>query len=325
MRAIEARTFSGYGGLHQTESPAPQPAKDRVLVRVTAAGVTPLEHTILTGGHPRAKAPLVLGNEGAGVVEDTGVSGLGVGSRVTFTGPYGVAESGAWQDWLLVRPEHLALVPDGIDDVVAASLPAAYLTAQVTLTLAGLKPGMTVLAPGIGGSVGNATYQLARALGAGKVISTAGSAAKASRARELGFEDVVDLTSEGLAEGVRRITAGKGVDIVIESIGGTVTSEALSSLALGGVLITLGYSAGRKTTIDVTDLIWKRARMAGFSLFAQTPATIAAAWAEILPLIVDGSVKPIVERVYPLAEAGEALRHLIEDRPFGKVVLTMRS
>jgi NADPH2:quinone reductase len=166
-------------------------------------------------------------------------------------------------------------------------------------------------------SVGNATFQLARAQGAGKVISTAGSAAKAAEARELGFEDVVDLTAEGLAEGVRRITAGKGVDIVIESIGGAVTSEALSSLGLGGVLITLGYSAGRKTTIDVTDLIWKRARMAGFSLFAQSPT----AWRDVIPLMVSGSVKPIVERVYRFGEAGEALRHLIEDRPFGKVVL----
>jgi NADPH:quinone reductase len=321
MRVIEARTFSGYGGLQQTELPKPQPVEDRVLVRVTAAGVTPLDHTILSGGHPRARAPLVLGNEGAGVVEDAGESGLAVGSRVMFTGPYGVAENGAWQDWLLVRPEHLALVPDVIEDVVAASLPVAYLTAQVTLTQAGFKPGMAVLAPGIGGSVGNAAYQLARAQGAGKVISTAGSAAKAAAARELGFEDVVDLSEEGLAEGVRRITEGKGADIVIESIGGTVTSEALSSLGLGGVLITLGYSAGRKTTIDVTDLIWKRARMVGFSLFAQSPATIAAAWRDILPLIMSGSVKPIVERVYPFGAAGEALRHLIEDRPFGKVVL----
>jgi len=322
MRAIEAKVFSGYDGLRQTELPKPQAARDRVLVRVTAAGVTPLEYTVLSGGHPRAKAPLVLGNEGAGVIEDAGDSGLAVGSRVMFTGPYGVGENGAWQEWLLVRPEHLALVPDAIDDVVAASLPVAYLTAQITLTQAGFEPGMTVLAPGIGGSVGNATYQLARAQGAGKVISTAGSTAKAARARELGFENVIDLTGEGLADGVRRITEGKGADIVIESIGGTVTSKALSSLGLGGVLITLGYSGGRKTTIDVTDLIWKRARMVGFSLFAQSPATIATAWQEIIPLIVSGSVKPIVERVYPLGEAAEALRHLIEDRPLGKVVLS---
>jgi NADPH2:quinone reductase len=321
MRAIEAETFSGYGGLRQIELPKPQPTKDRVLVHVTAAGVTPLDHTILSGEHPRAKAPLVLGNEGAGVIEDAGSSGLAVGSRVMFTGPYGVAEPGAWQDWLLVRPEHLAPVPDAIDDVVAASLPVAYLTAQITLSLAEFKSGMTVLAPGIGGSVGNATYQLARAQGADKVISTAGSAAKAARARELGFEDVIDLTTEDLTDGVRRITGGRGVDIVIESIGGTVTSAALSSLGLGGVLITLGYSGGRKTTIDVTDLIWKRARMAGFSLFVQSPTAIASAWRDIIPLIVSGSVKPIVERVFPRGEAGEALCHLIEDRPFGKVVL----
>ena len=87
MLAIEANTFSGYGGLRQVELAKPQPAKDRVLVRVTAAGVTPLEYTILSGGHPRAKAPLVLGNEGAGVVEDAGDSGFAVGSRVMFTGP----------------------------------------------------------------------------------------------------------------------------------------------------------------------------------------------------------------------------------------------
>jgi NADPH:quinone reductase len=321
MRAIEAETFSGYGGLRQIELPKPQPTRDRVLVRITAAGVTPLDHTILSGGHPRAKAPLVLGNEGAGVIEDAGGSGLAVGSRVMFTGPYGVRENGAWEEWLLARPEDLALVPDVIGDVVAASLPVAYLTAQTTLTLAGFKPGKTVLAPGIGGSVGNATYQLARAQGAGKVISTAGSTAKAAKARELGFEDVIDLTSEGVADGVRRITAGKGVDIVIESIGGTLTSEALSSLSLGGVLITLGYSAGRKTTIDVTDLIWKGAQMVGYSLFAQSPTAIATAWRDIIRMIVGGSVKPIVERVYPLDEAGGALRHLIEDRPFGKVIL----
>ena len=123
MRVIEAKTVSGYGGLQQTELPKPQPGKDRVLHCVTAAGVTPLDYTILSGGHPRAKAPLVLGNEGAGVIEDAGESGFAVGSRVMFTGPYGVRENGARQDWLLARPEHLPHVPDAIDDVVAATFP----------------------------------------------------------------------------------------------------------------------------------------------------------------------------------------------------------
>ena len=320
MRAIEAETFSGYGGLRQTELRKPLPAKDRVLVRVTA-GVTPLDHPGPSGGHPRAKAPLVLGNEGAGVIEDPGDSGLALGSRVMFTGPYGVRESGAWEEWLLARPEDLTFVPEAIDDIVAASLPVAYLTAQITLTLAGFKPGKTVLARG-DRRVGRRRDLSTRA-GAWRRQSDfdAGSAAKAAGAHELGFENVIDLTTEGLADGVRRITAGKGVEIAIDSVGGAVTDEALSSLGLGGVLLTLGYSAGRKTIIDVTDLIWKGARMAGFSLFAQSPTAVAAAWRDILPLIVSGSVTPIVERVYPFGKAGEALRHLIEDRPFGKVVL----
>src|SRR5258706_9483693 len=100
-----------------------------------------------------------------------------------------------------------------------------------------------------------------------------------------------------------------------------LSSGALSSLGLGGVLITLGYSAGRQTTIDVTDLIWKRARLAGFSLFAQSPMAIATAWRDIVPPIVGGSGKPILERGYPPCEAGEVLRHLVQDRPVWKVVL----
>src|SRR5258708_9975664 len=101
-----------------------------------------------------------------------------------FTGPYGVAENGAWQEWLLVRPEHLALVPDAIDDVVAASIPVAYLTAQVTLTLAGFKPGMTVLAPGIGGAGGNATSQPPPGPRAGQGKFTARSPARTAQTRE---------------------------------------------------------------------------------------------------------------------------------------------
>jgi NADPH2:quinone reductase len=101
-----------------------------------------------------------------------------------------------------------------------------------------------------------------------------------------------------------------------------LTGQALSTLALDGVLTTLGYSAGRTATIDLTDLIWKRARMSGFSLFAQPPSTIAAAWNTIVPLFASQSVKPALERAYPLKEAAKAMRHLIEDRPFGRVVLS---
>src|SRR5258707_15633311 len=105
MRAMRAEGFSGYKDFKLVDLPKPAVSNGKVLLRMTAAGVTPLDHTILSGGHPRAKAPLVLGNEGAGVVEDAGNSGLAVGRRVMFTGPYGVRENGAWQEWLLARPE----------------------------------------------------------------------------------------------------------------------------------------------------------------------------------------------------------------------------
>lgn len=321
MRMILAKQFNGYQGLEPVEDARPQVTDERVLVRVRAAGVTPLEHTVLTGGHPRAKAPLVPGNEGAGVIEDAGASGLPTGSRVAFTGGYGVVENGSWQDYVLVRPDDLLPVPDSVDDVLAASLPVAYLTAMITLTQAGFAAGQTVFAPAIGGSVGNATYQLAKALGASAVISTAGSAAKASRAREFGYDNVIDLTSESIGDGVRRITGGKGADVVIESLGGAYTGLSLGALALNGTLVTLGYSAGRNAQIDVTDLIWKRARMVGFVLAAQPPAVKLEAWRQVMALIERGVVVPVVERTYPLEQAAEALRHLHDKHPFGKIVL----
>lgn len=240
-----------------------------------------------------------------------------------FAGPYGAFEDGTYSEWLAVRKENLCLIPDGIDIVNAGGIPVAYLTAQIALSLADFKAGKTVLAPAIGGSVGNAVTQLARALGAKHAISSTTSHIKAEQAKSLGFDEVIDLSSETLSDGVRRITGGYGADIVIDAIGGEIFSEALSTLALGGSLTTLGYSAGRTATIDVTHLIWKRASIKSFSLFAQPPAAWANAWKTIIPLLASGGIKPIVAKTFPLAEASDALRYLIEDRPFGRVVLTI--
>ena len=247
----------------------------------------------------------------------------GVGKRVAFTGGYGVVENGSWEEYVSVRVDDLLPIPDGIDDVLAASLPVAYLTAQITLNQAGFAAGNTVFGPAIGGSVGNATYQLAKAQGAAVVISTAGSAAKTAKAHSLGYDNIIDLDAESIGDGVRGITHGKGVDVVIESLGGSFTGDSLATLALGGTLVTLGYTAGRKANIDVTDLIWRRARMFGFVLGAQAPAVKLDAWNQVLALIAEGSVKPIVERTYPLEHAAEALRYIHEDRPFGKIVLKL--
>src|SRR5580698_11116802 len=231
MRAMRAEGFRGYQDLNLVDTPNPQVSVGRVLIKIVAAGVTPLEHTILSGGYSRTKAPLVLGSEGAGVVEDANGSEFSAGARVMFTGPYGVYEDGAYSEYLAVRKEHLSLIPGNIDDVSAAGLPVAYLTARMTLSLAGFQEGKTVLAPAIGGSVGNAVTQLARALGARHAISTTTSHAKAEHAKTLGFDEVVDLSTDKLGEGVHRTTQGYGSDIVIDAIGGDILSDALGTLA----------------------------------------------------------------------------------------------
>src|ERR1700728_2938743 len=285
MRAMRAERFCGYAALKLVELPKPAAANGKVLVRITAAGVTPLDHTILCGNFHIPEQPLVLGNEGAGVVEEGGGADFPAGSRVMFWGAYGAFEDGAYSEWIAVRKEDLCLIPDGVDDVSAAGIPVAYLTAQVALTLAGFRPGRTVLAPAIGGSVGNAVTQLARALGAKHAISSTTNHAKAKQAKALGFDEVIDTSLEKLGDGVRRITDGYGADVVIDGIGGEVLSEALKTLAPGGSLTTLGYSASRQATIDVTNLIWKRASIQSFSLFAQPQAAFTGAWNAIASLL----------------------------------------
>jgi NADPH:quinone reductase len=193
----------------------------------------------------------------------------------------------------------------------------------MSLALAGFCAGKTVLAPAIGGSVGNAVTQLARAQGARHAISSTTSHAKAGQAKALGFNEVIDTSLEKLGDGVRRITDGCGADIVIDGLGGDVLSEALGALAPEGSLTTLGYAAGRKTTIDVTNLIWQRASIRSFVLFTQPQAAWDDAWNVIVPLLKSGAIKPVVARTFPLAEAADALRYLVEGRPFGRVVLTI--
>jgi len=321
MRAMRAEQFSGYEALKPVELPKPTVTDGKVLVRITAAGVTPLDYTILSGKFHGSKPPLVLGNEGAGVVETGGGTDFPAGSRVMFFGAYGAFEDGTYSEWVAVRKEDLCLIPDNVDDVSAAGIPVAYLTAQVALTRAGFHAGQTVLSPAIGGSVGNAVTQLARAAGAKHAMSSTTNHEKAEQAKALGFKEVIDTSLESLADGVRRITGGYGADIVIDGIGGEVLSEALGILAFEGSLTTLGYSASRKATIDVTDLIVPQASIRSLNMFRQPKAIVTDAWKAIVALLRSGAIKPIVAKTFPLAEAADALRFLIESRPFGRVVL----
>jgi len=326
MRAVRLERFGGdYDELKAVEVPRPEAAGGRVLVRMSVAAVNPLDDTVRRGYFPAAKEPpLVLGNEGVGIVVDPGASGFAEGARVMVSGAYGVMQDGTWREYAAAEPGDLVPAPASLSDEEAAGVPVVWLTAQLALTyLGGFSPGQTVLVPAVGGAVGNAAVQLARAQGAARVVTTAGSAEKAERARSLGYEDVIDLSQESLGAGVARLTGGEGVDLAINSPGGEVTGQALAALKAGGTLVTLGYSAGTEATVGLLDLISKNARVLGFNLFAQPPEAFGEGWEAVLRLLDEGKVRPLVARAFPLEEAAEALRHLIEERPFGKVVLTL--
>jgi NADPH:quinone reductase-like Zn-dependent oxidoreductase len=326
MKAIQASERGGYEALHLVDIPPPQPRGGQALVRVTSAGVTPLDRTVLAGLLPSAKKPpLVPGNEGAGVVMEDPSRRFSPGARVLFfAGPGGVGQDGTFAEMTSVPTGNLALLPGEIPDEIAGGLPVAYLSAFLALRQAGFREGQSVLAPGVGGSVGNATLKVARALGASRLVSTAGSSAKESAAAADGGlrkVDIVNLARESLADGLARLAPG-GVDVVIDALGGPLTGQEVGGLARRGRAVVMGYAAGTETNLRVTDLVWKLAHVSGFSLSAASAEEEAEAYAAVLPLIAGGEIAPAHERSFPLEQAAEALRHLIEDRPFGKVTLT---
>jgi NADPH2:quinone reductase len=324
MRAVRFDKYGDYDELKLVDIPAPEPGPEDVLVKLAAAAVNPFDNTVRRGWVAQVAPGLVQGNEGAGVVVGKGTSALPTGTRVMVVGSYGFSRPGTWQEFVTAGPTEAVRVPDNLSDVEAAAVPVAFLAAELALTIGcAIKPGMTMLIPGIGGSVGNAAVQLAKVHGAGRVISSAGSSAKAKKAKELGYSVVVDLSQESLSAGVMRLTGDKGVDVALDSIGGAITGEAVKSLAAGGRVVQMGYPGGTALTVDSVTLIWKPASIHGFNMYFQSPEAFGKAWGTLLPLLRDGKVKPVVDRTYPLKDAAAATKHLIEDRPFGKVVLTI--
>ncbi len=330
MRAVRFDEYGDYDVLKVVDVPEPEPGPGEVVVQLAASAVNPFDNTCRRGWVAQVPPGTIQGNEGAGVVVGEGSEALPPGTRVMVVGTYGFARSGTWQEKVTAGPTEAVKVPDNLSDVEAAAVPVAYLGAQLALTHGvRLEPGMTLLIPGVGGSVGNAAIQLARIGGAGRIITTAGRTEKADMARASGYQDVIDLSQESLSDGVRRMTDGKGVDVALDSIGGPITGEALKSVAPGGRVVQMGYPAGTDLTVDSIVLIWGANGMGastsiqGFNIYYLPGEAFGAAWATILPLLAEGRVKPIIDRTYPLEQAGEATRHLTEDRPFGKVVLTI--
>jgi NADPH:quinone reductase-like Zn-dependent oxidoreductase len=332
MKAIQYQSYGDYGENRLVELPRPRLGDGEVLVEMQTVGVNPLDNTFRSGRIYLAtpeNLPRIGGQTGVGVVVDTKSEAFGVGDRVFVRGPgFGLIADGTWREFVAAPAASLSHVPDGVDDDHAAAYlaGAGYLTGYLALTeLAGFKPGQSVLAPGIGGAVGMETVQVARRLGASLAISTASSTEKAERARAAGYEHVIDLSKESLKDGVLRITEGKGVDVVVDGVSGTLTGQALASLAHGGTLVIAGYAGGREADVNVTDIIWKAATIRGFTFRLFTPQTVAAADAALLGYLEEGALQPTIGRIFPLSEAAEAVRYLIEDRPFGRVLMRVGS
>lgn len=328
MKAVQFFEHGDYDKLKIVELDKPTLKDGQLLVRVTYSAVNPVDNVLRKGGiKGPIKLPKILGDEGAGVVE-TGNDRFPAGTRVIIScrnaegTVRGISSDGAWQEYIAAYPYELMRTPENIDDETAAALPVGFISAYACLTEAGFRPGDRVLALAVGGAVGNAAIQLARAWGASQVITTAGSAKKAEEAAQRGFENVIDLTKESVAEGVARLTNGQGVNIVVDMLGGPITTQAIAALAKFGTLVGIGYSAGNEFSANMTDFVWKGITVKGVSLSNWPDISKHEKAAEsLMVLLKAGKIKPFVSKVFPIDEIGEANRYLVEERPFGKVLV----
>ncbi|WP_067568215.1 quinone oxidoreductase family protein [Nocardia acidivorans] len=328
MRGVRFHSFGGPEVLQVDTLPEPQPHGDQVLIRINRAGVSPLDDKVRTGVLPASMhkpLPLVPGASAVGSVVHPGASDLRAGARVLLCAwGYGTKTDGTWREFAAVPATHLVPIPDGVTDDQAAGLVAGagYLTAWLALTeVADLRPGQVVLAPGRYGAVAAAATQVAPLLGAARLISTVRGAARLDEIPPIEQHSIIDLDAEDLSTGVRRLTDGAGVDIVLDSLGGDLTGQALRTLRPGGIQVAIGYTAGTTATIEVTDLIWKTAQLRGFLFTAFSQEKLAATYRTLLGHLATGALDPGVDRIYPLGQAAEAQRRVVEDRPLGRVFL----
>jgi NADPH:quinone reductase-like Zn-dependent oxidoreductase len=328
VKAIQYRTYGGYQENRLVDLERTRLKEGEVLVEMRTVGINPLDNTFRSGHIYLAtpeNLPRVGGQTGVGVVVGSGNTDFKVGDRVFVSGPaLGLAADGTWREFVSAPASALSHVPAGIDDDHAAAFlaGAGYLSGYLALTqLAKFKPGQTVLAPAIGSAVGMETVQVARRLGASLTISTCSTTNKAEQARAAGYEHVIDLSNESMKDGVLRITDGKGIDVVVDGVSGNLTGQALASLAFGGTVVVVGYAGGRQADVSITDIIWKGATIRGFTFRLFKPETVAAAREVLLGYLRAGHLQPTIARVFPLSDAHEAVRYLIEDLPFGRVLM----
>jgi len=321
MRAALITALDGPSGMRvaQIDEPA---AGVRVLVDVHAAGVA-FPEVLQTRGlyQVRPDLPYVPGSEVAGVVR-TAADGAGVdpGDRVAaFPGLGGFAEVVA------VDPTLVFPLPDEVSFAVGAALPTNYLTMHFALVRrGGLRAGETVLVHGAAGGIGTAAVQLAHALGA-RVIAVASSAEKAEVARAAGADETV--LADGFLPLVKELTAGSGVDVVVDPVGGERVTDSLRSLRPEGRLLIIGFAAGQIPALRANRLLLKNISAVGVGWGAFTeryPGYPHEQWAALLPLLREGRIDPPIGSVHPLDDVAAALAEIDERRATGKVVLAVR-
>lgn len=301
-----------------------------VRVRVRAAGVNRADLLQRMGMYPAPPdaPPDIPGLELAGEVESIGAAVRDVkpGDRV-----FAIVSGGAYAEEVVVNERLLARMPDAIDFVQGAAIPEAFVTAYDAMVVqAGLAAGDVVLIHAVGSGVGTAAVQIARAIGA-RPIGTARTPDKLERGKALGLLAGLVPTGEGnapaFAAAVRAANGGRGVDVVLDLVGGAYTSESLDAMADKGRLVLVGLMAGARADVDLGLVLRRRLRILGTVLRARPlEEKILAAQVlahRIAPLVADGKLCAVVDRTFPLEEAMEAQRYMASNAGFGKTILTV--
>lgn len=316
-------TLDGPSAVEVAEVDEPAANDARVEIEVHAAGVT-FPDVLLTRGlyQLRPDPPFTPGSEVAGVVRRAPDGGAPkAGDRVAAM--LGV---GAFAEVVSADPEQVLPLPEGVTFEVGAALPMNYLTVHFALTKRGhLRPGETVLVHGAAGGIGTAAIQMALALGASRVIGVVSSEAKAEVARAAGAHDAILV--DGFKDQARQLTGGRGVDVVVDPVGGDRFTDSLRSLATEGRVLVLGFTGGEIPTVKVNRLLLNNVDVVGVGWGAYASMNrgyFQEQWAEILPLLEAGKLNPIISGTYPLERAGEAIAELEERRVTGKVLLKLR-
>lgn len=305
------------------DAPDPVPGRGEVLVRVHATAVNRADTLQRRGFYPPPPgASPIIGMEAAGTVET-----LGEGVESWHHGdPICALLSGGGYAELVTAPAgQLMPVPEGMSWVDAAAIPEVFLTAHDNLFTRGrLAAGETVLIHGGGGGVGTAAIQLAHRAGA-RVLVTAGSGAKLERCRALGADAGINHREEDFVARARELTGGRGVDVVLDVMGAAYLARNLDALAPDGRLVIIGLQGGAATDIDLNQLLRRRISVIATTLRgrpAEQKAQIVRRFVEdALPGFKDGTLRPVVDRVLPLAEAPSAHRVMEAGGNVGKIVL----